>query len=765
MNSKKIVSGLALVLISMGCSKGQDQYKAPPDQRIDKHADPAPTVVPKDPSAPDLGLVDGWYVEPTAEQESKTITDAIYSPVILGSGMAGIDISMSRSEIENKLGQPDFVATDSDLRPIGVYGGGSFFIYYDRVTKAKVESIIAGNGYLGAITEFGLKVGSDLAPLLAAEGGTAGLMKKIYSTSSPLIEDCNAVGLCQALKGNNLGLLALTNTVQILFQDDPNKPEKKIFEIRVLSRTPAAGAYQGAWSLDLLDSSLTQLDKPEAAPIRAGTATWADVRAAGRLETLVEPRDFGRSLNSFGVKLSNELSFNFARGDVTIKGAKSPVDSDRLNIISAGVSFAGQLSVGGEALLFQMCKAGGTLSPAEETQAIVLSTTRLSAAAGAPPKPAGDVIATKWLPSVVLESAASAACVQVPLLPDLAYTLTSAFQALVLSENKDWLAANTGELIHSLTIETLDGKVAIAAESQADGSLMGSADPSLGFGKTIFSSTFKALLNAAKAKNPNTFDYAPSGFRSLEEKATYSQTFGMYDETLTSGKEVTLSFSESSKGLYFDSAIVSPQFANNNLALRLLAKAEAGYRIDLDGPLAVDGLHIASPMAEASTIELEPFDRSLRYAKISYAAEAPVSDFAAYSERVVLNLTNGSSVVAKTQDVYISNRGVSIAGKRVQGRSETKSILSVEGLGFGGFPYTTQFAITCAAKRVELGLNEDFNSVYEKVKSCKKFLTPGYAANSVPYELHLAPEGARSHALTLNFTEGLLVGFFVYNAN
>lgn len=766
MHSKKIVYGLALMLLGIGCSKSKNQYREPADQRIDKKADPSiPAVIPLVPTGPGLGLVDGWYVEPTSEEEAKKLTQAIYSPIVLGQGLAGIDISMARTDIENKLGQPDYVAVDGNLRPVAVYGGGSFLIFYDRVTKNKVELVIAGNGYLGQISGFDLKVGSDLAPLLASEKGTEGVMKKLYQAANPLVEDCNVTGLCQALKGTNLGLLALTNTVQILFQDDPNKPAKNIFEIRITRRTPDAGEYRGAWSLDLLQGSLTNLAAPEVPIVQTGTSSWADVRTAGKLESLVEPRDFGRSLNSFGVGLSNDLSFNFSRSQVTLKDAKAPIDSDKLNNISTGFAYAGQLSLGGQALLYQMCKATETTSPAELAQAIVLNTYQLVAAAGGQGAPNGEPLVTQWLPSVVTAAQAKADCVQAPLASDLATTLTNAIQGIGMQENAEWLAGNTPQETRTLYIESLDGKAPIQAQSTPEGYLMGSVDPSLGFGKTLFNMTFKTMYEAAKAINPNTFDFGPSGFRSLEEKATFSQTLGMYDDSFLSGREISLSYAEASKALYFDTGAVSSEFANNNLAMSLLTKTENAYVIDLDGSLAVNGLQIASPFGPASKIELDPFDRSLRYAKISYAAASPVTDYAAYSERVVLKLTDGSSVVSRTQDVYLSTRGVVLAGKRVQGRSETKSVVSVDGMGFSGFPSTTKFLLTCGSTPVELNKQETFNSVYEKVKSCKKFLTPGYGANSVPYELHLAAEGQRSHALTLNFSEGLLYGFFVYNVN
>lgn len=766
MNSKKIVYGLTLMLLGIGCSKSKNQYRAPDDQRIDKKAEAAPpAVVPLSPTGPVLGFVDGWYVEPTSEEEAKKITEAIYSPIVLGQGLAGIDISMDRTEIENKLGQPDYVAVDGNLRPVAVYGGGSFLIFYDRVTKNKVELINAGNGYLGQISGFDLKVGSDLAPLLASEKGPEGVMKKLYKAANPLVDDCNLTGLCQSLKGTNLGLLALTNTVQILFQDDPNKPAKNIFEIRITSRTPDAGEYRGAWSVDLLQGSLTNLADPSAPVVQAGSSSWADVRTAGKLESLVEPRDFGRSLTSFGVGLSNDISFNFARSDVTLKEAKAPIDTDKLNVISTGYAFAGQLSLGGQALLYQMCKAPEAATEQELAQAIVLNTYQLVAPAGGQGAPAGEPVLSQWLPSVVTADKLTAGCVQVPLASDLSSTLTNAIQGVGMQENAAWLAGNTAEETHTLYIESLDGKAPIQAQSTPEGYLMGAVDPSLGFGKTIFNLTYKTMLEAAKALNPNAFEYGPSGFRSLEEKASFSQTIGLYDEGFTSGREVSLTYSEASKALYFDTGAVSAEFANDNLAMSLLTKTDAGYALDLDSPLSVNGLQIASPFGPASTVELDPFDRSLRYAKISYGAEAPVTEYAAYSERVVLKLTDGASVVSRTQDVYLSTRGVILAGKRIQGRSETKSVMSVDGMGFSGFPSATKFNLSCGGQPVELFKKESFNSVYEKVKSCKKFLTPGYAANSVPYELHLAAEGARSHGLTLNFSEGLLYGFFVYNVN
>jgi hypothetical protein len=108
---------------------------------------------------------------------------------------------------------------------------------------------------------------------------------------------------------------------------------------------------------------------------------------------------------------------------------------------------------------------------------------------------------------------------------------------------------------------------------------------------------------------------------------------------------------------------------------------------------------------------------------------------------------------------------VVLAGKRVAGRTETLQLIETKAISLGGFPSGMAMALDCGNDKISMSIGQDFDTVYGKVKACKRFLTPGYGAERVPTELHLAPEGARTHGLTLTFSDGLLAGFVVYNVD
>ncbi|MDQ3235844.1 MAG: hypothetical protein M3Q07_28885 [Pseudobdellovibrionaceae bacterium] len=766
MDSKKIITALAVLALGVGCSKGRKQYQAPGDQRIDKSADPTPTVVPAAPTNSGAGLIDGWYLEPTPAEEAKKLSEAIYSPIILGTGLAGVDISMDRTAIETKIGQPDYVSQDSNLRPVAVYGGRSFLIFYDRVSKNKVSMLLAGNGYLGAISEFGLKVGTDLAPIIDAEGGNDALLKKMYKSFNPAVEDCVASRLCRTVNGDGLSLLLLTNAVQILYQNDPTKTEKKIFEIRVLSRTPDAGNYEGPWTFDLL-SGVMRLDGGSEAPVlTTATSTWADIRAAGQLEGRVEPRDFGRSITRFSVGLSNDVGFSFARSQVKDSSARAPLDTDKLTEISTGDSFNGFVSAGQDQLQYQLCKVqNDTEATGQEARVVALNTSFLTSSAdgnlvASPDKPSEQ---TRWLASVVPSSAATENCVLVPLKTDLAATFQSSFRALVESQYGEWLAKSTEESIFTVQISTTNSNVTFKSVydvAQKSDPLPGEADSSLGFGKTIFNATYDAVLKSAKNSQQNVVEYVPGGFLSLEEKSTFIKAFSIYtDDTLKTGLEVRVYYFESSKTLLFATSAVGEDVHSNNAGLSVMKKDTSGYSVNLDAAVVVEGLGIGS------TVDMDPFDRSLRYAALDFSAETAATEYAMYAERFVLNGTDGTSVVSRTYDVVMDARGLDILGKRTGGRSESVSTVEIQGLGLSRFPNGTALSITCASEKQTLKVGDDFAKAYDTVKNCRRFLTPGYGANRIPSELHLAPEGARKHGLTLAFSEGLLSGFTVYVIN
>lgn len=770
MNSRTILTGLMIAMLGFGCSKGRDQYDAPGDQTVDKKTERPDTEVPGAPTSSFAGLVEGLYYEKTADEEAAQLTEAVRSPINPANGLAGVDISMDRTSIETKVGQPDFVALDSYLQPIAVYGGGSFLIFYDRITKNKVEMLIASNGYVGGIPDFGFKVGSNLAPVLEKEGGPEGLMKKLYAAYNPGVSDCVASQLCQRLRGTNLSLLALTNTVQILYQDDPTKPEKNIFEIRVLSRTPDAGRYSDSWNVDLLSGSLSG---PKS--LRTASSTWADVRDAGSLDTRVEARDFGRTLSAFSVNLSNDLGFAFARSTINDKASRAPLDSDKLIELSMGGSFDGTLSIGGKQLQLQLCK---TAAIPDEQKKLGLTLTAFQlkgkpdeALAPASPEP----VSSNWVAKVAADADLAEGCVGVALKPDIAASLKNSIQAAVESEFRTWLEGSSESEIHGLHVLT-SGFLEFATlydprQRDPSGSVVlpGNSEPSLGLGKLIFDSAYAALLNGAKEAQATLLEGVPQGLRSLEEKATFIKSFALLDEGFRTGRELSVYYFESSKTLLFATTSIDPAYSNHNSALSLLTKGQSDYSLNLDSPFAVEGITLgynAAPgmkAAAASTFTMNPFDRSMRYAELKIGADE-VTDYATYAERFVANITDGTTVVSKTHDVYLFTRGISVLGKRVSGRSETESEIEVQGIAVPTVPVATKLALSCSGQGKEIAIGQSFDRVYDALKDCKRLLTPGYGAERVPAELHIAPEGVRPHGLTLTFTEGALTGFFVYNA-
>jgi hypothetical protein len=766
MHSRKIVAGLAFVLLGFGCKDSRKQYNAPGDQRIDKKPDLAATQVPNAPTSPAAGLVDGWYTEPTPEEEAKRLTDAIYAPIKPGFGMAGVDTSMERSDIENKLGQPDFVATDSYLRPVAVYGGGSFLVFYDRVSKTKVDLLISSNGYLGAVEGFNLKVGTDLAPILAAEGGIEPFLRKLYKAFNPGVDDCLKQLLCQSIQGHNLKLFALTNTLQILFQDDPTKPEKKIFEIRVSKRIPDSGAFRSPWDLDLLAGALNRSDV-EGVALNSGVASWADVRTAGELEARVEPRDFGRNLRNFSISLDNDLGFIFNRSEVANRSGRAPVDSDKLSGLYVGHSYEGTVSLGADVLAYQLCRTEKPETAAQKSETLAISGQRLIARGSPSLAPEGEAEVSYWASSVVPRSKVQAECVAAELRPDLTSTVKETLAKLVPVVYKDWIKFEE-DLVQTVQIKSANTNFTFSAlyDSSAQDPLAGNLDLGLGYGKTVFYKTYNAVAEAVKASNTNVVEYVTGGVRSLEEKATFYRTIGFYSDDFRTGTEVTVVFSESSKDLSFEMGLISPEFHNYNAALTAMEKQESGYSINLNAPVVVEGLHVAyGAQNPGSEFEMDPFDRSMRYAQLKLDPESDAVDYGSYSERVAQNLTDGTTVVSRVQDVVVGTRGVVLAGKRVAGRTETLQLIETKAISLGGFPSGMAMALDCGNDKISMSIGQDFDTVYGKVKACKRFLTPGYGAERVPTELHLAPEGARTHGLTLTFSDGLLAGFVVYNVD
>ncbi|WP_141732721.1 hypothetical protein [Oligoflexus tunisiensis] len=764
MRSKKIVAGLAIMLLGLGCKESRKQYHAPGDQRIDKSADPSYTQVPDAPTSPAAGLVDGWYTEPTSEEEAKRLTDAIYAAIKPGNGMAGVDTAMERADIENKLGQPDFVVTDNYLRPVAVYGGGTILIFYDRVSKTKVDMFVASNGYLGAVETFNLKVGTDLAPILAAEGGEQEYMRKLYKAFNPGVDDCVKKLLCQSIQGLNLKLFTLTNTLQILFQDDPTKPEKKIFEIRVLQRTPDPGAFRNPWNLDLLSGALSRSDV-EGVALNGGVSTWADVRKAGELEALVEPRDFGRNLRNFNVTLENDLGFIFNRSEILNRAGRAPVDADQLSGLYAGHSYEGTVSVAKEVLSYQLCKTEKPANATQEAETIAISGQRLVARGSTDLETEGEPEVSYWAASIVPASKLKEGCVKTALRPDLISTTKHALVELVPVAFKDWLKFEDGN-IQTVEITSVNANVTFSAlfNPGAQDPLAGTLDLGLGFGKTIFHKAYNALVEAAKANHPHVIEYVTGGVRSLAEKATFYKTFGFYSDDYRTGTEVTVLFSESSKDLHFETGLIKPEFHNYNAALTAMTRSEDGYSINLNAPVIVQGLHVAyGAQIPGSVFEMDPFDRSMRYAMLNFDPESEAVDYGSFGERIAQNLTDGTTVVSRVQDVVVASRGLTIAGKRIAGRSETAQKIAIQSLGLESFPSGMVLTLECGNDKINVAIGQDFDTIYGKVKSCKRFLTPGYGAERVPSELHLAPQGARTHGLTLAFSDELLAGFVVYN--
>jgi hypothetical protein len=764
MRSRNIVAGLAFVLLGLGCKESRKQYNAPGDQQIDKKPDLADAQVPNAPTSPVAGLVDGWYTEPTPEEEAKRLTDAIYAPIKPGTGMAGVDTTMERSDIENKLGQPDFVGTDSYLRPVAVYGGGSFLVFYDRVSKTKVDMLISGNGYLGAVENFNLKVGTDLAPILAAEGGAEAYMRKLYKAFNPGIDDCVEKLLCQAVQGPNLKLFVLSNTLQILFQDDPTKPEKKIFEIRVVKRTPDSGAFRKPWNLDLLSGALSRSDV-EGVTLSSGVASWADVRAAGELEALVEPRDFGRSLNSFNVSLDNDLGFIFNRSEIVNRSGRAPVDADKLSGMYVGYSYEGTVSLGTDVLAYQLCQTEKPESAVQKAQTIAISGQRLIGKESPNLQPEGQPEVTYWASSIVPVSKLREDCAAAELQPNLAATVKAALTELAPLVYKDWLKFEDG-LIQTVAITSANTNITFSARynPKANDPLAGNLDLGLGFGKTIFSKTYNVLTEVVKASNANVIEYGTNGDRSLEEKATFYKTLGFYSDDYRTGTEVVVIYSESSKDLSFEMSLIRPEFHNYNAALTAMKKQANGFFIDLNAPVVVEGLHVSYGAEKpGTTVEMDPFDRSMRYARLKLDPKSDTVDYGSFLERLAQNLTDGTTVVSRVQDVFVSTRGLAITGKRIEGRSETAQKIMTQSLSLSDFPGGMLMAMECGSDKISMYIGQDFDTVFGKVKSCKRFLTPGYGAERVPTEIHLAPEGARTHGLTLTFSGGLLAGFVVYN--
>ncbi len=764
-----VLSASILVLLS-ACSQGRKQYKSPADQRVDQKADPADLKVPNVPSNPGASLVDGWYVDPTPEEAAAKISDAIRAPIVPTLGLAGVTTLMQRTQVEAKLGQPDFVAKDEYLRDVAVYGSGAFYIYYDRATKNKVEWLLARGGYTGSVsTAEDLKVGTDLAPLFAAAGGPEAFIKKLYQASHPSVEDCTKEQLCQAIEGQGFGVLSLSNTVTISYQDEPEKSKKGISVILITSRTPDAGSFQGEdWSLDLLSGTLARGTDT----LTAGLSTWAEARQLGSLEERVEERDFAVGLTEYAVSLENSLAFTFERPNYKDLKKLSPDTSARITGVSAGEAFLGSFQLAKAPLEIQLCQTQSPIPQSPESLLTVKLNSLLASPTGelTPSNEATRQIlwTVKVAAGQTSETTEESLCVSSPLRGAVDASLRSVLEEAI-TEHVAETYTDPSKAPAAFSVE-VKGELSVKDLFDTGTQTLSGAPLKLSqaLGKLIYKQSFQTVLNQAKSGLNNTskkvIQVLPTeGDATIEDQQNIRSSFVVYDDkSLQSGLQLSISYSESSKNLYFDVSRIQPDFRNGNNGLSVL---DGQQTIDLDSVLKFgkQGFSVAS--SAESTAELDLFDRSSRY------AELDGTDPVLYAENVSVNVTDGLQSQNHIYDLLVNWNNLFLYGSRLDQVNEdnkpsiSQTSLKIEGIEVQDLPADTRFTLTCKEQALTLSNRTNFRSVYNRLKDCGLFLTPGYATENVPSELHVAPEGKRKHGLTLKFTDGQLSGFMIYNTN
>ena len=772
---RQILASMSLLTLLAACSEGRKQYRAPDDQRVDQKAGPADSLIPKAPSNPKAGLIDGWFVDPTPKEAEQKILDAIRAPIIPGVGLAGVTIDMERSEIESKIGQPDFSGVTSFGAPVAFYGSDSIVIYYDSVSKNKVSQLIATGGYTGAVQGLGFEIGKDLASDLSSAGGPEGLMRKIYRTVNPSIPDCIEARLCETIRGTDLAYLSMTNSFAILLQDAASKPEKRIFEIRVQARTPDAGTWgSGQVNLDLLNGRLQQTGGGAPRGLELGRDSWATAREIGNLAALVEPRDFGRGSSFFSLGLSNDLYFVINRSAYRDTEARQPQDTDTVVALQAGASFQGTLSIGEQQLQLQLCSVASSRAQAAD---ITINLKHLQQrdqngqavwAIDGQETPSS----TRWRASVATlapDAALSENCVGVPLQPDLGETFRAALQAAVASLSPQLVSAENADLSRGLEVEA-DGGLRFRSlfsfnPSRGWGFGAEAVDATLALAHSIFEETFQRAFDQSSTyaleNSKKVLRSVDEGNRSIEDKATFMRRFVIYDdESLQRGRQVSIFFFEASEKLLIASELLSPDYASTNSNYSMLARSPEGS-INLDQPLSIGELTVGSAFQTPGSLVVDPFDRSQRYAEILDANDRRLP--ATYTERRPIDLAIGGSVVTRVFDGSFVFGGIAVLGKRVEGRSDTTSTFEIQAMELRDFPVDTTLTITCRDKPISLAIGGAFTDVYTKLAGCDRYLTPGYSVQNRPSELHVGPEGERSHGLIFQFVDGILTGFLVFN--